>query len=124
MHGTILIYGNDEMLLVTRSLILKRAGYNTVPAQTFSEAMLALMNQVIDVFILCQTLNEEERRGILETAHALQPEVKCASLGFDGGELMLDGVDMHQQLDGPPGLLLAIGRMLTRKESGQMETLH
>ena len=80
MHRTILIFGNDEMLLMTRSLTPEHAGYHVLTAQSFQNAMLALMNHPIDLLLLCQSLNEDERRGILETAHTLQPDIKCASL--------------------------------------------
>ena len=69
--------------------------------------MLALMNHEIDVLVLCQSLNEEERRGILVTAHALQPGIKCATLTYIGADLEVDGVDVCHRLDGPRGLLLA-----------------
>lgn len=123
MQGTILIFGKDEMLLVTRSLILEKAGYRVLTAQSFANAMLALMNHPIDLLLLCQTLNEEERRGILETAHALQPDIKCASLTYNGRELEVDGIGVRHPLDGPPGFLSAIGRMLTREGSPQTQSL-
>jgi DNA-binding response OmpR family regulator len=124
MQGTILIFGNDEMLLVTRSLILEQAGYTVFTAQTFANAMLALMNHQIDVLVLCQSLNQEERRGILETAHALQADIKCAALTYTGPDLEVDDVGVCQRLDGPRGLLLAIGKMLTKEESTKTQTLH
>ena len=85
--------------------------------------MLAMMNHLIDLLLLCQSLNEDERRGILETAYALQPDIRCASLTYDGRELEMDGARARQPLDGPTGLLLAIGKMLTGKESAQTPTL-
>jgi hypothetical protein len=51
MHGSILVYGNDEILLMTRSLILGKAGYEVFTAQTFGNAMLVLMNQRLDMVL-------------------------------------------------------------------------
>jgi hypothetical protein len=82
VRGAILIYGNEPMLVMTRALILERAGYKVFTAETFGNAMLVLMNHQIDVCVLCQSLTNEERQGISETAHALQPQVKCAVLDF------------------------------------------
>jgi hypothetical protein len=79
MDGTILVYGNEEILLKTRGLILEKAGYKVFTAQTFGNAMLVLMNYQIDVCVLCQSLTAEERRGIVETARALQPENQMCS---------------------------------------------
>ena len=45
------------MLVVTRSLILERAGYRVFTARSLPNAMLALMNHEIDVLVLCQTLS-------------------------------------------------------------------
>jgi hypothetical protein len=84
VHGAILVYVNDSMLVRTRRLILSKAGYDVLTATGFADAMLILVNQPIDLLMLCQTLTDEERRGILETAHALNPEIKTAVLRHEG----------------------------------------
>jgi hypothetical protein len=117
MYGTIFVYGNDAMLVTTRRLIFEKAGYTVFTALGFSNAMLVLMNHQINVFLLCQSLSDEERRGILETAHTLQPGIKCALLGFEGREVAMDGADVRQRLDGPATLLAAIGKMLTQQKA-------
>jgi len=33
MHGTILVYGNEPMLVKTRGLILEKAGYEVLASQ-------------------------------------------------------------------------------------------
>jgi len=40
MHGTILVYGNDAISVMTRCLILGKAGYEVFTAQTFGNAVL------------------------------------------------------------------------------------
>jgi hypothetical protein len=115
MYGTILVYGNEEILLKTRGLILEKAGYKVFTAQTFGNAMLVLMNYQIDVCVLCQSLTDEERRGILETARALQPEIKCAVLDFEENVVATDGVDIIRGVAGPSTLLNAVGKVLTQK---------
>jgi hypothetical protein len=42
--------------------------------------MLVLLNQQIDVLLLCHSLHDDERRGVLETAHAITEDVKCVIL--------------------------------------------
>jgi hypothetical protein len=113
IHGTILIFGEDEPLVMTRSHILGKAGYEVFTAQTFGNAMLMLMNHQIDLCVLCQTLTDEERRGILETARALRPEIKCVVLDFGEGENAMEGVDLIQGLVGPSTLLSTVGQLLT-----------
>jgi DNA-binding NtrC family response regulator len=122
MQGNILVYGNDQMLVTTRGLILEKADYRVFTVQTFANAMLALMNHQIDIVVLCQSLKDEERSGILETAHALQPEIKCAVLDLEEREVKLHGVDLIQGLEGPTALLSAIGKLLTQKVTTQTQT--
>jgi hypothetical protein len=117
MHGTILVYGNDEILVMTRSFILGNAEYEVFTAQTFGNAMLVLMNYQIDLVVLCQSLKDEERRGVLETAHALQPEIKCVALDFGETKVAIEGVDLIQGFVGPSTLLNTVGKLLTQKVS-------
>jgi hypothetical protein len=70
------------------------------------------MNHQIDVLILCQTLSDQERHAVLETAHTLQPKIKCALMSIDGHDAVTDGVLIDRALNGPPALLAAIGQML------------
>jgi DNA-binding response OmpR family regulator len=119
MHGTILVYGNEPVLVTTRGLILEKAGYKVFTAQAFGNAMLVLMHHQIDACVLCQSLTDEERRGILETARALQPEIKCAVLDFAESEVAIEGVDLIRGLVGPSTLLNAVGTLLTQKEPAQ-----
>lgn len=119
MLGTILVYGNEEMLVTTRGLVLENAGYEVFTAQTFANAMLVLMNHQIDVCVLCQSLTDEERRGILETSHALQPEIKCAVLDFEESVVATDRVDIIRGMAGPSTLLNAVGKLLAQKAHTQ-----
>ena len=107
MQETILVYGNDEILVITRSLILQKAGYKVFTSQTFGNAMLVLMHHQIDLCVLCQSLRDEQRRGILETVQALQPESKCVVLDFGESEGMVE----------PPTLLNAVGKLLAQRVS-------
>jgi DNA-binding NtrC family response regulator len=115
MQATIFLYGNDVMLLTTRRLVLEKAGYTVFTAENVSNAMLVLMNHHIDLLVLCQSVDDDERRSILETAHTLQPEIKCVSLSFDGDDIAMDGVYAHRGLMNPTSLLAAIGQKLQEK---------
>jgi DNA-binding NtrC family response regulator len=112
MQAAIFLYGNDVMMLTTRRLVLEKAGYTVFTAENVSNAMLVLMNHHIDLLVLCQSVDDDERRSILETAHTLQPEIKCASLSFDRDDIATDGVYSHRGLMNPTSLLAAIGQML------------
>jgi two-component SAPR family response regulator len=122
MHGTILIYGNDELLVLTRCLILERAGNHVFTAQSLPNAMLALMNHEIDILILCQSLSPEERRSISETAKALPREIQRVYFG-PSSELLVEGTDICQHLDSPQSFLKSIERILNQKEFVQSQPL-
>ena len=111
MHGTIFLYGNDVMLLSTRRIIFEKAGYAVFIAESFSHAMLVLMNHQIDVLVLCQTLSDHERSAVLETAHTLQPKIKYVSLSLGG----MNGVYTQQWSMNPPALLATIDQILQEK---------
>ena len=117
MNGTILVYGNEPILVKTRGLILEKAGYKVLASTAFAGAMLTLMTEQVDVLLLCQSLADEDRRGILETARAVQPEIKCALLDFEEREDSIEGVDLVRGLAGPTVLLNTIGRLLAQKAS-------
>jgi hypothetical protein len=115
MQATILISGNDAMLLTTRRMIFEQAGYSVFTTDSVSNARLVLMNHQIDVLVLCQSLDDNDRASILRVAHLLQPEIKCASLSFDGREVAIDDAETYRGLNGPPSLLAAIGQMLQQR---------
>jgi|HubBroStandDraft_2_1064218.scaffolds.fasta_scaffold243371_1 hypothetical protein len=115
MQATILISGNDAMLLTTRRMIFEPAGYTVFTTDSVSNARLVLMNHQIDVLVLCQSLDDNDRASILRVAHLLQPEIKCASLSFDGREVAIEDAETHWGLNGPPSLLAAIGQMLQQR---------
>jgi hypothetical protein len=119
MHGTVLVYGNDEALVMTRCHILGKAGYEVFTAQTFGNAMLVLLNHQIDVCVLCQSLKVEERRGIWETANEIQPDIKCVVLDFGVSEVAMEGADLIRGLVGPSTLLNAVGKILKQKAATQ-----
>jgi hypothetical protein len=87
MCGTILVYGNESLLVTSAGLILEGAGYKVFTATKFALALLALVNEPINVLLLCQSLSDEERRGIVETARAVKPEIECVTLGYGGCEI-------------------------------------
>jgi DNA-binding response OmpR family regulator len=119
MHGKILVYGNDSTLATTRCLILEKAGYSALATTEFSDAMLVLMNQPIDVLIVCQSLRDEERQGILETAKALKPNIKCVILRFYGHDVSGKDAEIIEGLEGPDALLVAVGKIVANEAVSQ-----
>jgi hypothetical protein len=115
MRPKILAYGNDPILLATRRLVLENAGYRVFTTLEFSDAILVLLNQQIDVLLLCHSLRDDERRGVLETARAITEDVKCVILHYDGLAVPVEDAEVVEGLEGPSTLLSAIGKLLTPK---------
>jgi DNA-binding response OmpR family regulator len=113
MHGAILIYGNDPMLVKTRGLVLENVGYEVFSCTSFAGAMMTLMTHQVDILLLCQSLSNEERRGMVETVRALQPDTKCALFDFRKREDPMDGVDHIQGLTEPTALLNTVRKLLS-----------
>jgi hypothetical protein len=98
----------------TRHLIVEKAKYQVFPATDFAGAVNILMNQQLDLVLLCQSL----RRGILEKARAI-------TLTASGGlwrrrsRSRARGDRVFQRLDGPCDLLKATGKQLMRRGKSQ-----
>jgi hypothetical protein len=112
------------MLLTTRRLIFDKAGCTVFKAESFANAMLVLMNHQVDVLPLCHSLDDDQRRKILEAAAMLQPEIKCASLSFNWCDVITDDEYIHGWLNEPPSLLAAIERMFEETASRLSANLH
>jgi CheY-like chemotaxis protein len=119
MYGTILVYGNEVLLVKTRHLILEKAGYQVFSATDFADAANVLVNQRIDLVLLCQSLSDTKRRDFLEQARAITPDLKCAAFGHDGREVELEGTGVSEKVDGPRGLLKATGKLLIQRSASQ-----
>jgi DNA-binding NtrC family response regulator len=91
----ILIFGHDAILLETRRLILKGAGFQVRIATEATEALQVLVREPIDLFILCQSLPLNECVPILKTAHTLRPDMENLVLGGETLGLSADKADKH-----------------------------
>ena len=103
----ILIFGHDAVLLETRQLILKKAGFQVWIASEATKAVQILVTEPIDLFILCQSLPLQECVSVLKTAHTLRPDMENLVLGV---EALDDSAEKHDTflttfLD--PGTLIA-----------------
>jgi hypothetical protein len=115
MRPKILAYGNDPILLTSRRLVLEQAGYRVFTTLEFSDAMLVLLNQQIEILLLCHSLHDDDRRGILETARAITQDVKFVLLQYDGCAFPMEDAELVEGLEGPNTLLRAIGKLLGHK---------
>jgi DNA-binding response OmpR family regulator len=81
--ASILIFGHDATLLETRRLVLKSAGFRVWTAPEATLAIQILLEESIDLFVVCRSLSVEECEAILRTAHTLRPNMKNLVLSMN-----------------------------------------
>jgi DNA-binding NtrC family response regulator len=121
-HGepaSILVYGRDAQLLETRRWILERAGMKVTITTDLGEVAGILVNEAIDLFILCHTLSPEEGDICLMNAHALRPAMKKLILTAN---TPLGSLGSHEvkvsAFDGPKTLISEVERLLGARSTG------
>jgi CheY-like chemotaxis protein len=77
---TILVYGKDENLLNTRSLLLQSTGRRVKQATTYEGLRMILQAVPVNVIVLCHTLSEADCLAALDTAAKLRPGIKSLVL--------------------------------------------
>jgi hypothetical protein len=113
MQHQVLIYGHDLILLQTRELILKRAGFDVCVTELPGQVRTILATRQIDLLILCQTVDEVERSKIMATAHAYQKSLSTLFLAPGAGSSSSsDNNTTFSTLDGPQNFLGVVCRLM------------
>jgi DNA-binding response OmpR family regulator len=114
MFDSILVYGNDPLLLTTRRLVLEKAGFRVFTSMKYEDTMQMMLNQQLDLLILCQTLNVDERLGALAISRHVFPPMKTVIMSQPGESSSLVGPheQVVQPIYGPETLLAVVRRML------------
>jgi len=107
MQLAILAVGQDEMILSTRSLILRSAGHIVKSLPSVSQAFGAVCNEDFDLVLLCHSIPQEDRDWFTRAVRRFGSRipiyaVEPGSIGFSPG--LADGTLPHR----PPDLLKAI----------------
>jgi hypothetical protein len=111
--AAILVYGRDAELLETRRWVLERAGMKVITVTDLAQAENILLNEAIDLFILCHTLSPEEGDLCLMKAQILRPEMKKLVLTAN---TPLGSLGPHEPkvsaFGGPKSLLFEVEKIL------------
>jgi DNA-binding response OmpR family regulator len=111
MAARILSISYDEALLLTRTLILQKAGYHAIPALGFVNAMEACRHGSFDVVIVGHSVPRDDKRAMLDAIRA-GCNAPVVSL-YKTSEGPLEGVDYALDgLEGPEVLLAVIRKAL------------
>jgi hypothetical protein len=81
--ASILVFGHDATLLETRRLVLKSVGFRVWTALEATLAIQILLEESIDLFVVCRSVSVEECEALLRTAHTLRPEMKNLVLSMN-----------------------------------------
>jgi len=80
MSFCILVYGSDQLLLNTRTMVLEKAGYAVLTAIEASDVERIILSQKISLLVLCHTLSSEKCEAALELAESRRPVIRSLVL--------------------------------------------
>jgi DNA-binding NtrC family response regulator len=108
VKASILIVGDDPILLHTRAELLR--DWQIVTANS-REAKEAILTRTYDLLIFSQTVQEKVVRGLIDQARQLHP--KSRILAIRSGEERHAGLSTYQvELNNPGGLRSAVAKIL------------
>jgi len=105
--------GKDQVLLKTRSLLLRSAGYDVESAFSIEDAIHRLRTTSIDLVLLCHSIPAEERQGMIRLIRDNAPSTPIVFVSAyvasadESADLSIDR--------GPDGLLSALHELLSKK---------
>jgi DNA-binding response OmpR family regulator len=114
MSGHILSVSYDWSLLVTRDLVLRKAGYTVTSALGFDDAMRLCREIKYDLAIIGHSMPLEDQQALLE-------EVRKSSGApvlylFRSSDGVLEGADYTlDAMEGPDALVRAVNEVLVRR---------
>ncbi len=108
MKASILIVGDDPVLLHTRAELLRDWQTVTASSQDAEEAMRA---RVYDLLIFSQTVQEKVVRSLIDQARRLRPESRILAIG-SAEDRHLGSPTYQVELNNPAGFRTAVAKIL------------
>ena len=109
----ILTCGRDASLLDTRRMLLESAGYRVLVATNPTSIVQILLNEPIELMVLCHTFSAQECLAILAAMHSSHPEASILSLQANKAPCGSgDGVQAINIFEGPKKLLARIQELI------------
>jgi DNA-binding NtrC family response regulator len=113
VKASILIVGDDPVLLHTRAELLRDWQIVTANSREAKEAILA---RTYDLLIFSQTVQEKVVRGLVDQARQLHPEPRILTIRSGGSRQV--GLPTYQvELNNPGGLRSAVAKILESSPS-------
>ncbi len=108
MKASILIVGDDPVLLHTRAELLRDWQIVTANSREAEEAILA---RTYDLLIFSQTVQQKAVRGLIDQVRRLHPESRILAIR-SGGERHAGLPTYQVELSNPGGLRSAVAKIL------------
>jgi hypothetical protein len=120
---SILMYGHDEHLLVTRQWVLQSRGYRVLTRLDLAGFANIPVDPPIRLLLLCHTLSPEDCDEAIEVASARWPEIRSVALqgGVGRAPSGLLGQLLHT-MDGPAKLIAVVSEMLGNEANASAPT--
>jgi DNA-binding NtrC family response regulator len=112
--GTILIVGDDPILLETRAHLLKAWRVSTTNSK---HAVEEIQSKFYDLIIFCQTISDETAQTLIEQAHELNPTVKTLVVHRSGLPRNVTADPYEIQLQNPGRFISVVAGLLQSSDS-------
>jgi DNA-binding response OmpR family regulator len=117
MAPRILSVSYDESLLVTRQMMLERAGFTVTSALGFEEALEHCDSGNFDLLLVGHSIPQRDKRSLIKAARRTC-KAPVLSIRRHGDVPLSDADDSVDAVDGPKGLMEAIQNLLNKTTSG------
>ena len=109
----ILLYGRDARLVETRAWVLQKAGFRVLTALDPLHLQVRGMEEAIELFLLCDSLDQEARSHALALIHSNWPRAKRLVLAPVSLPAGIDPTEeVFQAIEGPGKLVIAIRSLI------------
>jgi DNA-binding response OmpR family regulator len=117
----ILVYGSDDVLLGTRTMVLEKAGYTVFSARDPSDFQEILLGRTISLLVLCHSLSAEMCAAAIEFAENRHPVTRCLELTAGDSPCSERAHDaVLSALDGPRKLVETVQHLLQHASSASL----
>ncbi len=114
----ILVYGSDDVLLGTRTMVLEKAGYKVFSARETSDLQEILLGRSISLLVLCHSLSSEKCEAAIEFAESRHPVIRCLVLTAGNSPCSERAHDaVLSAFDGPRKLVETVQNLLRSASS-------
>ena len=118
LDSCILACGRDVSLLATRRLVLESAGHRVCVAIGPEAVIEALIENAIDLVVLCHTLSSQDCLAVLAAIHAHHPDAKILSLQASNAPCESSGKGQVVNIfDGPGKLVQKVHELIDTRQS-------